>query len=71
MTEKSQSPEAVALELYNIISGKEHPIGNEDQMDREYILSTYSECLKATKGFYKSSKEKAEQRTQRALVTQL
>lgn len=46
MTDKAQTPEAIAYNLMHdvMVSDK------RDAKDREYILSTYEECLKAAKG---------------------
>ena len=53
MSDKPQTPEAIALELYAKVIACESKV-----QTREYILSTYAECLKAAKGTYmaKSSK---------------
>jgi len=48
-----QTPEAVAYKLMSYILRIEGK-----QPDRELILSTYSVCLRATKGLYETKEEK-------------
>jgi hypothetical protein len=50
MSDKAQTPEAIALELYYKVIACESKL-----QTRDYILSTYAECLKAVKGTYGKS----------------
>ncbi len=45
MSDKAQTPEAIALELYLKVIACESKV-----QTREYILSTYAECLRTVKG---------------------
>lgn len=54
----AQTPEAVALELYRSIIDRECLANSSLKVDREYALSAYSECLRATKGTYKTKAER-------------
>ena len=47
--EMPQTPESVALRLYQIITGEEN---RGAPRSRDYHLSTYAECLRATTGKY-------------------
>ena len=49
MAEIAQTPEAVAHQLMTSILGNENSWKN----GRDYILSTYAECLRAASGDYK------------------
>jgi len=57
MTDTAQTPEAVAMELYRKVIDADFSF-DKPRVDREYILSTYSECLRAAKGTYKTDKQK-------------
>jgi len=55
MVDRTESPEGVAFDLLRIIATAEnksfHHGSNEGQVaDREWILDTYAECLRAAKG---------------------
>ena len=56
-SDTAQTPEAVAYKLYRIITDKEFYADQSAARDRDYHLSTYAECLKATIGQYTSEEE--------------
>ncbi len=47
---KSNSPERVAYELMKLIAIEENA-GDQDKSKREYWLTLYRQCLKATSGY--------------------
>jgi hypothetical protein len=53
MTEKAQTPEAVAYNLMVSVMNAE----KNSPHDKEYILTTYEDCIRAVRGNYTSTKE--------------
>jgi hypothetical protein len=54
MTDIAQTPEAIAYQLMSDIINRENGWEN----GRDYLLSTYADCRRATFGDYKSESEK-------------
>jgi hypothetical protein len=55
MADRAESPEGVAFDLLRIIATAEnksfqHGSNDSEVADREWILDTYAECLRAAKG---------------------
>jgi hypothetical protein len=62
MADTAQTPEAVAFELLRVIAYAESKdIGQQNmnfkKPDRQWILDTYTECLKATVGEHLAADE--------------
>jgi hypothetical protein len=54
MSDRAQTPEAVAYDLmYKVLAAE-----SRECYDREYLLSTYEECLQAVQGEYTTIKSR-------------